>query len=99
MNERIPVLVIPHCEIDCVGLDRTDGDHFMSCWVCGSPYLLVKIETVRESEWSKRHEIPIDQLMLGSIDHTFYCAVCGSSNGGIFVDNEKGTSEKIPISS
>jgi len=60
-------------------------DHFMSCDRCGSPYLVVKVIEVKEED---------NAMHLGQIDHEFICAVCGASNGGIFVDNKEGTAKR-----
>jgi hypothetical protein len=82
--KHIPVLLQPIDEIDCgLGVTQRDTwDHFMSCYHCGSPYFVVKVVEMKEED---------DAMHLGKIDHNFVCAVCGTENGGIFVDNKKGT--------
>lgn len=99
-TERIPILALPYTEIEHLplgdGWRKYEQDIIEACWKCGSPYMIIKVEKVEKSDWSKRREIPEKELMLGSMDHSFYCAICGQSQGGIYVDNDKATSERYP---
>lgn len=99
-TQKIPVLVYPYSELSDNMLEgqwkKPMEDHVKACYHCGSPYMIIDIETVRETNWDKRREDPNIKLILGAMDHNFICAVCGRNNGGIFVDSDKDIAEAYP---
>lgn len=97
----IPNLLLPYTEIESLPLGDGYQEHrenfVEACWECGCPYMILTHELIKPSEYAKRRgQEELEKPLLGRIDIGIYCAKCGKSQGGVFIDNDNGTSKRYP---